>query len=776
MAIKRIFIDTGADSHDTISGADTAVDQNDVAYVLQGNPAGILSSYATIAAAIADTANLKNGQFVTINGGDNQVTGFPNADKGVWKVLTNLGAAFGDYSKVLDGTDRASENFLLDTAGFFASTDVEGALAEIGTKQVYYKRGDTSLRNVTVPTGTQTTAFEAAISALVLDNGSFVDTVGAGSSVVNGVVQTTEFGYQIPIRAALSRDIIADGSDNEVYGRLLHAGGINGAATATITGDAVTSVAVDVAGTGYTRAPLITFTGGGGTGATATAVVSGGAITAINVTNGGSGYTTAPAVVINAAYWVDFYSMIAGVETAFSMPTQAIDLGYVLASMDFMKLPVFAGINDSEFFGDEAGAVGTINDSQVVTNAPAFTGLLLGQSTQEAVNIRVDTLGLTTNGNGASRIAIEDAGTYLAATNVEAALAELWVKAQNRVRNFATLAAAIVQAGITPFVAGEYVIISATSSGDAPERGVYILTGVGTSGGHYTKVLDISSTAAEVLIADAGSYYTGTDLEAALTELAAAIGGASTTARDYSSNNYVLDNDSLVVAIGKLDTAISLISADKIKTLTLVAEGAINATTNGPRLVGYGTATGKVSLLDASLSTLHEPAGFATGDDYLTTETIDQGHGTVMAGLLAGFTGLTPGAAYYADPANPGDITATVPTTLGYWIVPVGMAVSATQLIIRIGEPNQIVPAEKTQQVGIHFKSTDATSTGLGENGYVVAKGDLWVDNDDTVQNPDANGTDRHTLYVCKVAWTGTGASVTSGNIASNFTAIGRQN
>lgn len=79
-------------------------------------------------------------------------------------------------------------------------------------------------------------------------------------------------------------------------------GGTGAMATAyTSATGAITSVVIDNPGSGYTSAPVITFSGYAtnnttttiGTGATATAVVSGGKITAINVTAGGSGYPTA---------------------------------------------------------------------------------------------------------------------------------------------------------------------------------------------------------------------------------------------------------------------------------------------------------------------------------------------------------------------------------------------------------------------------------------------------------------------------------------------------
>lgn len=698
MANRTVFVDLG-DTHGPLVTGDVAVNHAGIPYALQGDTTGILSAYATLAAAIADTANIRTGQFVLIDGGDSASAGFPNADKGVWRVTANNGAGLGDYTKVMDGTDKAAEVAIADAGGFFAGANAEAALQEIGTKQVFYKRADTSLRNITA-SGTSSTAWDAAISALVIDNGSFADADALGSSTVNGIVTNVTFGYQIPVRKALSRDIISDGNDNEVYARLTHDG-----------------------------------------------------------TN----------------YVVSFYSNVAGVETAFNLPNQAIDLGYVLASMDFMKLPAFAGVTDSEFFGDEAGAVGTLSDEQIVTNSPAFTGLLVGMATQEAVNIKVDSLGLTGAGEGASLIAIEDAAGNLAATNVEAAIAELWAKAQNRVRHYANIAAAVAAAGVTAFTAGEYVIV-AGDAGNEAERGVYVLSGNGTNAGHYTKVLDISHTAAELLIADAGNKLVGTNVEAALDEIMAAIGGTSMAARDYSSNVYVADNDDLVTAIGKLDAAIGALAADRLVIKTLVADGAIAAATNGPRLVGFGSAANDVSLLDASAASIKEVVGFATGADYADNAAINQGDGVVITGILAGFTGLTPGAQYYANPASAGGITATVPSTVGHWIVPVGVALNATTLLVRIGEPNQVVVAEKTQQVGIHFKSTAGAAGGVGETGYAIAPGDLWIDNDASVQNPTKSGTGKFTVYVCTVAWTGSGAGITSGQIASNFAVIGKQN
>ena len=83
----------------------------------------------------------------------------------------------------------------------------------------------------------------------------------------------------------------------EIVGDLYRA-----AATATVSGGAVTAITVTDGGEHYKSAlpPTVTITGGGGSGATATATVDSlGLVTAITITNGGSGYTSAPTVVID---------------------------------------------------------------------------------------------------------------------------------------------------------------------------------------------------------------------------------------------------------------------------------------------------------------------------------------------------------------------------------------------------------------------------------------------------------------------------------------------
>lgn len=702
MAARPIFVDLG-DTHGPLGfddtgvaiapGTDYAVDDQGRRYMVEGDASGLLAHYADLAAAIADTANLVNGQYVFIAGGAD-VGGDPNDDRGVWYVNANQGAARADYTKVLDITNKASELVIEDAGDFFAATDAEAALQEIGTKQVFYKLGGSTLTGSV--TGATSSALSAAIAALVIDSGTATDATGAGTSTTPGVILNTTYAYQIPIRNSNTRDIIDDGFGNEVYARLTGAG----------------------------------------------------------------------------PYTLSFFSYKTGVETAYTFAAAtSIDLGYVLVSQDFMKLPAHAGVVQGEFFGDQAGAVGSIADTQISTAGP-FSGLLSGLTTQSAVNAKVDELGLTGTGQGASLVAIEDAAGNFAGDTVEEALAELAASVSGKVKNYTDLAAAYAAA---PHVIGTYLIIEGSS--DPTERGVWIVaSGTGANAGEVTKVLDVSHTAAEVLFANSSGKFTGGNVEDVIEELITAIGGSSTTTRDYSSNVYVTDNDDLVTAIGKLDAAIGSMTSDKVISLAFTANEAIAAATNGPRLVSADGAAFKVNLAVAGATGPKvEVVGFATGADYAANSAINQGNGVVMSGLLGGFTGLTAGATYYADPATPGAITSTIPSVVGQWIVPVGVAVSATTLVVRLGEPNEIVPAQPALQAAIHAKSTAGTAGGIGETGYTVAVNDLWVDNDTSVQNPTKNQLNRRTVYVCKQAWTGTGSAITAAQIRANFISIGNQ-
>lgn len=54
----------------------------------------------------------------------------------------------------------------------------------------------------------------------------------------------------------------------------------------------------------------------------------------------------------------------------------------------------------------------------------------------------------------------------------------------------------------------------------------------------------------------------------------------------------------------------------------------------------------------------------------------------VASGLMGNFSGLTPGATYFVDPTTPGNITSTSPFGAHQWVIPLGVAITTTQLAL----------------------------------------------------------------------------------------------
>ncbi len=91
---------------------------------------------------------------------------------------------------------------------------------------------------------------------------------------------------------ALEQANLPNGSN--VLGELLAGSSANNG-TITSSGKVI-SIEMTNAGSGYTSAPTVSFSGGGGSGAAATAVLSGTTVAGVVITNQGSGYTAAPTV------------------------------------------------------------------------------------------------------------------------------------------------------------------------------------------------------------------------------------------------------------------------------------------------------------------------------------------------------------------------------------------------------------------------------------------------------------------------------------------------
>lgn len=109
--------------------------------------------------------------------------------------------------------------------------------------------------------------------------------------------------------------------------------------TATVSGGAVNGVTITAAGSNYTTAPSVYFTGG--TAATnqtivlpvVTVTISGGSINTVTIVSGGSGYATAPTVVIGST--VGYYTNALAVGADFGTTSET----YAMAEEVFAQTP-----------------------------------------------------------------------------------------------------------------------------------------------------------------------------------------------------------------------------------------------------------------------------------------------------------------------------------------------------------------------------------------------------------------------------------------------------
>lgn len=109
-----------------------------------------------------------------------------------------------------------------------------------------------------------------------------------GNASINGT--TVAAGAALDINGVTVNEVVT-----------LNNGGLLTNTNLTTTGtlsSGIAGVRVVDAGSGYTAAPTIGFTGGGGTGATATAAIASNALSTVTTTAAGTGYTTAPTVTV----------------------------------------------------------------------------------------------------------------------------------------------------------------------------------------------------------------------------------------------------------------------------------------------------------------------------------------------------------------------------------------------------------------------------------------------------------------------------------------------
>jgi hypothetical protein len=175
-------------------------------------------------------------------------------------------------------------------------------------------------------------------------------------------------------------------------------------------GDNVTSVAVVAGKTRYLEAPAVTFSGGGGTSAAATASIAGGAVSSIAVTNVGSAYTSAPTVAIAKPKRTIPTSGVTIASEQIAYATHGLTAAESVKYFSNGGTAITGLVNDTEYFVSALGlAAGTFRLAASAGAAAARTalagvnistgGTFTCTATTLAVNDRIEITG-TLGGTG----------------------------------------------------------------------------------------------------------------------------------------------------------------------------------------------------------------------------------------------------------------------------------------------------------------------------------------------------------------------------------------
>jgi hypothetical protein len=121
-------------------------------------------------------------------------------------------------------------------------------------------------------------------------------------------------------------------------------------------GDNVSAVSVAAGKTRYLEVPAVTFSGGGGSSAAATASISGGAVSAITVTNTGTAYTSAPTVAI--------------AKPKRTIPTTGVTIAQ--EQFTYVAHGLTAGESVKYFHGGGTAATGLSNDTEYFVSSLAL--------------------------------------------------------------------------------------------------------------------------------------------------------------------------------------------------------------------------------------------------------------------------------------------------------------------------------------------------------------------------------------------------------------------
>lgn len=163
-------------------------------------------AFVSLAAAVAAQPQIVNSRILVSPGGT-------PAEAGTYQVDANTGVV-GDYTKISDHTDTASEVDIVDTDGNYTSGEVEGALAEIGAAT----QGTTTVTGVVASAVIKSITGDGVLVAIYatrtdVANQRYIETILATHDGTNGYEQSQGVAL-VPAAAGLvTTSVPFDGVD-----------------------------------------------------------------------------------------------------------------------------------------------------------------------------------------------------------------------------------------------------------------------------------------------------------------------------------------------------------------------------------------------------------------------------------------------------------------------------------------------------------------------------------------------------------------------------------
>lgn len=252
---------------------------------------------------------------------------------------------------------------------------------------------------------------------------------------------------------------------------------------------------------------------------------------------------------------------------------------------------------------------------------------------------------------------------------------------------------------ITGISGGAFTVQSASNQNlllQSQGNGKVTLTGAGTGIVEITSELAFSKstpTNTSGLLSAPSTVYAL--ISADVKQIAAGTDSQVLILTNTNSSYVKIENEFIADGTGIRTGTASSIQLDPKASLILI----YNATAPGYWYVVGGTGGSPIVLFTASNAAI--VAGDAVYYDGTTVQRLDAGDDTkvefigvaldagggtmrvqVSGKVTTSSSGFTVGGPVFADPSNAGKYTSTVPSSAGQWIIPVGIAVSSTEIII----------------------------------------------------------------------------------------------